>query len=126
MKIWIALLTGFVVCVPTVTRAASESGTTDILSGDFRWTVSPPLVAPVERPEDPCFSVKDPTVVRYNDHWHLFCTIRSEKRSHQIEYLSFADWKDANQAQRHVLKLSDGYFCAPQVFYFEPQRKWYM
>src|SRR5687768_17060961 len=49
--------------------------------------------APVERPQDPSYSVKDPTVVRFNDRRHLFCTVRSEKRSHQIEYLSFADWK---------------------------------
>jgi hypothetical protein len=56
----------------------------------------------------------------------LFCTIRSVKRSHQIEYLSFADWKDANVAKRHVLKITHGYFCAPQVFYFTPHRKWYL
>ena len=92
----------------------------------FEWSSSPPLVAPVERRNDPCFSVKDPTVVRFNDHWHLFCTIRSRKRTHQIEYLSFADWKDANAAKRHVLAISDGYFCAPQVFWFAPHRRWYM
>jgi sugar lactone lactonase YvrE len=98
----------------------------EALPSDFQWRASAPLVAPVERPQDPCYSVKDPSVVRYNDRWHLFCTIRSVKRSHQIEYLSFADWKDADAAERHVLKLSDGYFCAPQVFYFSPQKKWYM
>jgi hypothetical protein len=96
------------------------------LPDPFEWTSSPPLVAPVARPDDPCYSMKDPTVVRYNDRWHLFCTIRSEKRTHQIEYLSFSDWKDANAAPRHVLSISDGYFCAPQVFWFEPHRKWYM
>jgi hypothetical protein len=98
----------------------------DLLAGNFRWTVSPPLVAPVGRPEDPCYSVKDPTFVREQDKWHLFCTIRSVKRSHQIEYLSFADWTTADPAARHVMTLSDGYYCAPQVFYFEPHRKWYM
>jgi hypothetical protein len=98
----------------------------DLARGQFHWTSSGPLVAPVERPQDPCYSVKDPSVVRFKDRWHLFCTIRSEKRSHQIEYCSFADWKDADRAERHVLKLSDGYFCAPQVFYFSPQKKWYM
>jgi hypothetical protein len=70
--------------------------------------------------------VKDPTVVRSNGRWHLFCTIRSEKRTHQIEYSSFGDWRDAQAADRHVLKVSDGYFCAPQVFWFEPHRRWYM
>jgi len=92
----------------------------------FRWKVSPPLIGPAARAEDPCHAIKDPSVVRYNDRWHLFCTIRSQKRSHQIEYLSFEDWEDANDADRHVLTLTDGYFCAPQVFYFTPQNKWYL
>ena len=106
--------------------APSAQGNDPLRTGDFRWTVSPPLVAPAQRPQDPCYSIKDPTVVRHNDRWHLFCTIRSEKRSHQIEYLSFSDWKDADASPRHVLKISDGYYCAPQVFWFEPHRKWYM
>lgn len=97
-----------------------------VLTGDFRWTVSAPLVSPAQRPDDPCDSVKDPTIVRFGDRWHLFCTIRSKKRSHQIEYLNFADWPDANKAQRHILTISSGYFCAPQVFYFTPHRKWYL
>ncbi len=92
--------------------------------GLFKWKSSPPLVAPAPRPEDPCISVKDPTVVFYEGRWHLFCTIRSEKRSHQIEYLNFSDWKDADKAPRHILQLHDGYFCAPQVFYFTPLKKW--
>jgi hypothetical protein len=107
--------------------AADDAGANNpVATGDFRWASSPPLVAPAERPADPCYSVKDPTVVFHDGRWHLFCTIRSAKRSHQIEYLSFADWKDANSAKRHVLTISDGYFCAPQVFWFEPHRKWYM
>ena len=113
-------------CAAGTRGADPTTNGADLTLRQFRWTSSAPLVAPVARPQDPCYSVKDPTVVRFNDRWHLFCTIRSEKRSHQIEYCSFADWKDANAAERHVLKLSDGYFCAPQVFYFSPQRKWYM
>ena len=58
--------------------------------------------------------------------WHLFCTIRSQKRSTQIEYLSFADFRDANKAERHVLKLTDEDFAAPQIFYFSPHAKWYL
>lgn len=98
----------------------------DFLAGRFQWTISAPLVAPAERPEDPCYSVKDPTVVFHQGRWHLFCTIRSQLRSHQVEYLSFADWRDAGSAPRHVLKLSSGFFCAPQVFYFAPQKRWYL
>src|SRR4029079_19504708 len=90
----------------------------DVFPDRFEWGSTRPLVGPAARPDDPCISVKDPTFVRFGDRWHLFCTIRSRKRSHQIEYLNFADWTDGNAAPRHVLKLRDGYFCAPQVFWF--------
>lgn len=95
------------------------------LPQSFKWKVSPPLVSPIVR-EDQCFSVKDPSVVFYNGKWHLFCTIRSQKRTHQIEYLSFEKWEDADKAPRHILNLTDGYYCAPQVFYFTPHKKWYL
>src|SRR5262245_60242891 len=92
----------------------------------FRWTVSPPLVAPAQRPGDRCFGIKDPSVVFFEDRWHLFCTIRSEKRLRQIEYRSFADWKDADRATAHVLLLTDKDCAAPQAFYFTPHRRWYL
>ena len=41
-------------------------------TGDFRWTASAPLVSPAERPSDPCYSIKDPTVVFADGRWHLF------------------------------------------------------
>jgi hypothetical protein len=106
-------------------RPASPSADA-FLSGKFAWKISDPLVAPADRPADPCCSMKDPTVVFHGGKWHLFCTIRSQKRTHQVEYLSFTDWKEANAAPRHLLKVSDGHYCAPQVFYFAPQKKWYL
>lgn len=98
----------------------------DLFAGRFKWMVSAPLVSPIQRPDDLTYSIKDPTIVRYGDEWHVFCTIRGKKRSHQIEYLRFDDWKEVKSAKRFVLKLSDGYFCAPQVFYFTPHKRWYL
>jgi hypothetical protein len=66
--------------------------------------MSAPLLAAAER-ADHCYSVKDPAIVRHNGRWHLFCTIRSKIRSHQIEYLSFKDWPEAAAAQRHILTI---------------------
>ena len=97
-----------------------------LTTGHFTWTSSAPLVAPENRPEDTCFSVKDPTVVFHDGKYHIFATIRSEKRSHQIEYISFADWSEADKAERHLLEMHPGFFCAPQVFYFTPHQKWYL
>src|SRR5262245_52292204 len=89
--------------------------------GKFKWVASPPLIAPAAGRDDPCHSIKDPTVVFFDKRWHLFCTIRSRKRTHQIEHVSFADWNDTAKAERTILKLTDRYFCAPQVIWFTPQ-----
>src|SRR5687767_11748058 len=99
-------------------RGQEAGNAANALPARFEWTASAALVGPADRPGDPCYSVKDPTVVRHGGRWHLFCTIRSEKRTHQVEYLSFDDWEDADTAERHVLRINEGYFCAPQVFYF--------
>lgn len=104
--------------------AAQEARNT--LAGEFRWQVRSPILAAANRPQDPCFSVKDPSFVYVDGRYHLFTTIRSKHRTHQIEYCSFRDWSEANRAERHVLRLTDGYFCAPQVFWFSPQRTWYL
>jgi hypothetical protein len=111
---------------PPVDDARRAQEVESLHSGRFRWLATGPLVAPVDRPDDPCHSVKDPTVVRHDGRWHLFSTIRSLRRTHQIEYASFADWEDSDRAERHILTLTDGYFCAPQVFYFTPHRTWYL
>lgn len=92
----------------------------------FRWTAGAPVLSAADRPEDHCYSVKDPSVVYFEGRWHLFTTIRSEKRSHQIEYVSFDEWKNARTAPRHILTITNNYFCAPQVFYFTPHKKWYL
>lgn len=117
------LLVWSVVSACGALRAADEPAE---LRPPFRWSLSAPLVRPAERSSDRCVSIKDPTVVRHDGKWHLFCTIRSEKRTHQIEYLAFDDWKNADAAPRHVLTLNDGYFCAPQVFYYAPHKLWYL
>jgi hypothetical protein len=117
----------FIVAVLLFSYTTREApAETPDLSPPFRWKCGPPVQAPEVRPADRCFSVKDPTIVRYRDRWHLFTTIRSEKRSHQIEYSSFENWGDAATAPRHLLNFNPGYFCAPQVFYFAPHAKWYL
>ena len=101
----VLLLVAFCVYGGDLDRAAGESpqrSDEGPLSGAHaRWTVSRPLVGPVNHGGDLCYSIKDPSIVRYDGRWHLFCTIRSKERTHQIEYSSFADWKDADNAERH-------------------------
>ncbi len=119
-------------CVPAEAQMANTTRPVDspavkaLLQGRFHWVASQPLIAPATRPADPCHAIKDPSVVHYGGRWHVFCTIRSQKRTHQIEYLSFTNWKEADKAKRFILDVGVNYFCAPQVFYFAPQKKWYM
>lgn len=123
MRLSIALIAMACVSLATALRPTIAS---PLEPSVFRWEVGDPILSPAERPDDPCRSVKDPSIVRFEDRWHLFCTIRSQKRTHQIEYLNFMTWQEAKTAPRHILKISDGYFCAPQVFFFRPHNKWYL
>jgi hypothetical protein len=96
--------------------------------GRFSWKASGPLldVGPGKSAADPHLAVKDPTVVFHDGAWRLFTTVRMKSGRVDIEYLSFTDWALANQAPRHLLALHDQYYCAPQVFYFRPHKKWYL
>jgi hypothetical protein len=109
-----------------MTERQSEQAVKRVLGGEFQWTVSQPLFAPVESTEDTYHSVKDPSIVFHQGRWHLFCTVRGRNRSHQIEYLTFTDWGHPEAVKRQMLTMHPGFFCAPQVFYFEPHRKWYL
>ncbi len=90
------------------------------------WEYSAPLIAPEKRERHPSHAQKDPTVVFHGGKWHVFMTVKLPKKS-AIEYCSFEKWEDADRSQRTILKISDSdYYCAPQVFYFTPQKKWYL
>ncbi len=128
-----ALLAVPVAVLGTPAAADSEEKTADqsrvagaFSTGRFRWTVSQPLFSPPVGSHDMYYSIKDPSIVRYQGRWHLFCSIRGAARSHQIEYLSFADWESTSTARRTLLHIHRGFYCAPQVFYFTPQKKWYL
>lgn len=120
----------WVVCYQVAGQGAAKEAEAPaggpLATGAFRWTSTGPLLSPAERPGETCYSVKDPSVVFHGGQWHVFCTIRGKVRSHQMEYFRFKDWDETAKAERRVLAISDGYYCAPQVFYFTPQKKWYL
>jgi hypothetical protein len=91
-----------------------------------QWEYSAPLISPEPREDEPSRAQKDPTIVFDGDAWHLFMTVKLPGRS-AIETCSFATWAEADRSRRTILRISDSdYFCAPQVFYFTPHRKWYL
>ena len=104
------------------------------LDGRFVWRVGAPLLSIDAKrlPESeghPWIAVKDPSVVRFDDRWHLFCTLRKNKQGDgriRIGYLSFDNWNEAKNSDWAVLKLTLGYHGAPQILWFQPHRKWYL
>ena len=98
------------------------------LAAPLQWTPSDVIVRP---PSDArgIVSVKDPSIVRYNDRWHIYATTADTNGSWGMVYLNFAEWADAASAKPYYLDQNPnlrGYHCAPQVFYFRPHKKWYL
>jgi len=90
------------------------------------WEYTAPLITPEKRDKDQSLAQKDPTVVYHEGRWHVFMTVKLPGMT-ATEYCSFDQWENADKAPRTILKISDSkYYCAPQVFYFAPQKKWYL
>jgi hypothetical protein len=108
------------------TGPAPKSGETSPLPSEFHWTTGAPIVQVPSSDPFEWHSIKDPSIVQYGGRWHLFCTVRGQKRTHAIVYLTFSEWGEAAKAKMTLLNCHGGYFCAPQVFYFSPHRRWYL
>jgi endo-1,4-beta-xylanase len=92
----------------------------------FSWTTDKPIIDPKDFGHDEWIALKDPSIVRHEGRYHLFCTLRGKTRSHALAYTSFSDFDEAHEAKPVVLANHDGYAAAPQVFYFTPHEKWYL
>ncbi|MCB1235300.1 MAG: glycoside hydrolase [Verrucomicrobiae bacterium] len=132
-RLALAIFSGFFAAVAGA--SAEDSG----LPAALGWRAGPPILAVdaarlPESPDNPWLAVKDPSVVRHGDRWHLFCTLRKRDGGDgkppgyiRIGHLSFADWSEARSATWSVLDLGSlDYHGAPQVFFFEPSRTWYL
>jgi hypothetical protein len=96
----------------------------------LKWVSSDVLIKPVSDETHEIVSVKDPTIVRYNDLWHIFATVYSTSAgTWNMVYVNFRDWAEAPEAPLNFLDVNPdlrGYHCAPHVFYFRPHKKWYL
>ncbi len=96
----------------------------------LKWISSDVLIRPVSDERHNIVSIKDPTIVRYNDLWHVYATVYSTTaRTWTMAYLNFKDWSDAPNAKLHFVDENPnlrGYKCAPHLFYFTPHEKWYL
>ncbi|AZP15267.1 non-reducing end alpha-L-arabinofuranosidase family hydrolase [Streptomyces aquilus] len=98
------------------------------LPGSYAWSSSGPLIAPKPDATHDIAGIKDPTVVQYNGKYHVFASVASSS-GYNLVYLNFSDWSQAGSATHHYLDrtaIGSGYRAAPQVFYYAPQRLWYL
>ena len=92
------------------------------------WKASAPVLLPGAKGSFDEVSVKDPSIVFFENAWHLFYTVRGQNE-YTTAYVSAKDLETLKTAPRFELEQIRGktrYGCAPQVFYFEPQNKWYL
>lgn len=99
------------------------------LPSSFQWRSSGPLISAKSDATHSIAAIKDPSVVYHNGRWHVFASTASTSGSYNMVYLNFTDWSQAANAQQHYLDrtaIGAGYKAAPQVFYFAPQKLWYL
>jgi len=99
-----------------------------------KWTLTDTVFT--SRPDHPFdnVAVKDPSIVYYNGKYHLFYTAKSvsfsgDQPQYSIScgYASAPSLDELNKAERYSIDSVVGcVVVAPQVFYFEPQRLWYL
>ncbi len=90
---------------------------------------TPPLIVPKSDAAHALVAVKDPTVVRYHDRWHVYASSVARGGVYGMVYTSFRDWSEASRAPLYYMDATRGfktYVAAPQLFYFTPQKKWYL
>ena len=72
--------------------------------------------------------IKDPSIIYYNGAYHVFASTAKEA-GYNLVYITFTDFSQAESATFHYLyatPIGTGYRAAPQIFYFAPQKLWYL
>ncbi|MER7541492.1 non-reducing end alpha-L-arabinofuranosidase family hydrolase [Spirillospora sp. NPDC127506] len=113
---------------PGPTSTATPPDDTGTLPSSFTWHSSGALIAPKSDASHNVAGIKDPSVVYANGKWHVFASTANSS-GYNLVYTSFTDWSQAGSAPQYYLDQSGigtGYRAAPQVFYFAPQKKWYL
>lgn len=120
---------GAAIVCSTLVSCGTLSSNDKFLEKPLKWTSSGALIKPQSDEAHQHVSIKDPTILKYDGKWHIYATAYSTSaRTWTMVYLNFEDWKDAGTAKQIPVDVNPalrGYHCAPHLFYFEPQDKWY-
>jgi endo-1,4-beta-xylanase len=100
-----------------------------LLSSTLDWTSSGPILAPLSDATHDLVAIKDPTVVFYQDRWHVYASSVSTSGVYGMVYLNFADFSDPSSLTFYHMDQTPGfdtYVAAPQLFHFGPRNEWYL
>jgi hypothetical protein len=95
----------------------------------FVWQSTSVLLSPQSDATHDLVSIKDPSIVRFNDKWQVFVSTVTTGGGYSMAYLTFPEWDRVAEATFTHLDQTPtlrGYHAAPQVFFFAPQQKWYL
>ncbi|ACL75596.1 non-reducing end alpha-L-arabinofuranosidase family hydrolase [Ruminiclostridium cellulolyticum] len=73
------------------------------------------------------YAAKDPTIVYYNGKYLVYYTGANKSGGWQMCFTSASTISGLKTAPRtYMSKIGESYFCAPELFYYEPQKLWYL
>ncbi len=120
-------------------HAAVPNPLPGLLGKPLKWKSTAPLVVPVNDETHTLHSIKDPTIARIDGKWEIYATAHMDsvnpdktprsRNTFNMVHVSFVDWADAPKAPLFYMDNNPnftGYKCAPELFYFAPQKKWYL
>jgi hypothetical protein len=125
-------------CASLIDKFTDTAGAED---SDFQyktWIVSEPIFEKGPKGSFDELSVKDPSIVFYNNKYHLFYTSKASyevrgqmshlsKNGSGLGYVAAKTLEQLNEAERIDLgKITESVVVAPQVFFFEPHQLWYL
>ncbi len=105
------------------------------LPNTLKWQSSAVLVNIKPDAKHPIVSVKDPTIQKYNGKYLIYCTVYNTKsvngssQGWSMQFIQFSDFSQANSATPIFMDQIpgfSGYKCAPELFYYEPKKIWYL
>ncbi len=127
MKIFKAVLPSLIILVLGANVSALYAQT---IPTSFSWTSTGPLISPKNDSTHNMIAVKDPSTVYYNGQYIVYASSVNSAGNYGMEYLHFTDWSQTGAATPYFMdsnpNIGSGYHTAPQVFYFAPQKKWYL
>jgi endo-1,4-beta-xylanase len=115
--------------VVDATDAGDTAAPSCAVPTSFAWNSSGVLLGPVSDATHNLTAIKDPSVVYFNNQWHVFASSVTAAGTYSIVYLTFPDWDHTADATFYYMDQTPGfagYKAAPQVFFFAPQNKWYL